>query len=352
VPATRRHRAPALVRALVVALVVGALVAGAGPTAAAAGDGDVSWGVRTADDALGSGRENYEYAIDPGGAVQDAMVVTNHADAPIELDVYAADAFTTDSGELGALTRDDESTGVGAWLAPDTDHVSVAAGASVEVRFTVDVPAGATPGDRAGAILTSLTTAGQQGVDVERRLGIRVHLRVGGDVAPRLVVENLRVAYAGTPNPFGTGEATLSYTVRNVGNIRLGAGQVASVSGPFGWFGVRAGGLADVPELLPGESWDVTVPIARAVPAFRLQARVTLDPIRPDESIPALGPVEGTAAAWAVPWSPLALVVLVAVGIWAALALRRRGRARRAAAQEARVREAVRQALRARGVDA
>ncbi len=53
-------------------------------------------------------------------------------------------------------------------------HVSVPAGQTVEVPFTVDVPADADTGDYAGGVVTSLTVADQSAnVNVDRRLGIR-----------------------------------------------------------------------------------------------------------------------------------------------------------------------------------
>ena len=85
----------------------------------------------------------------------------------------------------------------------------------------------------------------------ERRQ-IQVRLRVGGPLKPSLAVEHLRIDYAGTPNPFAKGDATVSYTIRNTGNATLAARQTLSVSGPFGRWAVAAPRIADSPALLPG----------------------------------------------------------------------------------------------------
>src|SRR5690606_13408426 len=108
---------------------------------------------------------------------------------PLALDVYAADGYTTTAGRLDALTRDTASSAVGTWLEPGVGRLRLAPGESETVPFTIRVPDDATPGDHAGAVLTSRTvTAQDSGLDYEARSGIRVHLRVAGDLAPRLTV--------------------------------------------------------------------------------------------------------------------------------------------------------------------
>jgi hypothetical protein len=342
----RTTRADVLLRAALLALsLLAALVVWpAGPAAAAPAD-EVTWGVRTAADDQGADRRNFGYEIDPGQALRDAIVVTNHGDAPIELDLYAADAYTNENGQLDLVTRDEESTTVGAWVQLDTDHVQLPPDGSVEVPFTVTVPENATPGDHAGGIVTSLSTPVEEnGITVDRRLGIRVALRVGGELTPRLTVEDLRVDAAGTANPFGTVGATVHYTVRNTGNARLSAGQAVSLAGPFGM--LRADAAVDpVPVLLPGETWEVTVPVGGVAPSVRVTAEVVLQPALVDESGtggPVLPTVEASAATWAVPWTLLVLVVLLVAA--AVLAVRRRRR--RGRREAARVAEAVAQALR------
>lgn len=344
-----RHRTLALAAAGV-ALVL-ALAGAAAPAAADTADGpEVTWGVRPAPGPDGEPRENYVYAIEPGEEVADAIVVANYDAVPLVLDVYAADAFTTSSGQLDAATRDVTPRGVGAWVLPVADRITVEPGESVEVPFTIAIPENATPGDHAGAILTALTTPQvEDGVSVDRRLGIRMHVRVGGELAPTVLVDDLRVDYAGTLNPFGLGEATISYTVRNVGNTRLTADQSVTASGPFGVFAVEAADLASVPELLPGEEWPVTVRLAEVAPTFVLTADVSLAPELPVETAGATpSTVHASATTAAIPWTLLVLVLLV-VGAIVLVALRaRRRRARDRAREDARVRDAVEQALRER----
>jgi len=338
-------RPATLLRGTLVALLVTLGLLAAGPALAAPGD-EAVWGVMTASTDQGEGRENYSYSVDAGSSLDDAVVIANHGTKAIDLDIYGADAFTTQSGQLDLLKRDEEQTGIGVWVTPETDHVTIKPGESTQVGFSLSVPDNATPGDYAGGIVTSMKLPDQQqGINVDRRLGIRIHLRVNGELAPSVSVENLHVDYSGTINPFAAGTATVTYTVHNTGNTRINGGQDVSVAAPFGLLRSGADDLAAMPELLPGESWDVSAPVS-AFPGFRLTAATILTPHYLDETgtDTTMDAVRATAGVWAVPWALLAVVVVVA-GIVVLLVLRRR---RRTSREDARVKEAVEQALRER----
>lgn len=323
---------------------------------AAAPTDDVTWGVRTATNDQAADREHFRYTVDPGSTVSDELVVTNHGEGTLSLDVYAADGYTTTAGQLDVLTRDQEGSGangtsagktgsvnVGAWLEPGVGQVRLEPGESADVPFTLRVPDDATPGDYAGAILTSRTvTADEAGLDYETRSGIRVYLRVAGDLEPSLTVTGAHVEYHQTLNPFGPGDATVTYTVRNDGNVRLAANQDVTVGGPFGWLAAR--GSADhLPELLPGETWPVSVPVDGVAPLFWMSADVVLVAQLPDVAgaTPGVAPVEARATGWAVPWLQLAIVVLLAAAV-IVVVRRRRARGQR---EDARVQAAVAKAL-------
>jgi hypothetical protein len=295
-------------------------LAGLGGAPAAAAD-EVPWTVATAANDFGSDRSNYSYTVDPGEQVEDGLVVVNHGTTPLDLAVYSADAFTTATGRLDLVAKDAKSTGVGTWVHSGLDHVTVQPGQSADVPFTVAVPAGAASGDHLGGIVTSLRAG-----DVERRVGIRLRVRVGADLTPGLSVENARVQYSGSQ--FGRGDATVSYTIRNTGNAILAARQAVSVSGPFGSW--RAPGrVDDSPQLLPGETWQVSVPVHGVAPAVRLAASVTLTPLLTDAagSTAPLATIEATAHGWAIPWVVLLALVAGCVVVVAFSRRRRRVRA-------------------------
>ncbi len=335
-------------RSILIALL--ALTAVILPTApaAAADAGDVTWTVRTASNDLGADRTNFTYTLDPGGSVTDAVVVANHGSEPVELKIYGTDGFTSDDGQLALRLAGEESTAVGAWLAPASGTVTVAAGATTTVPFTVGIPANATPGDYAGGLVTSLTVPdAASGVNVDRRLAIRVNLRVGGALTPSLAVENMSVSWNGGLNPFSGGDTTVSYTLHNTGNAALSATSSLRVAGAFGILGMDAPVASAVPELLPGENWVVTTTLPAVPPLFALFATAAVSPIVVDASgsTTPMDDVSATGVGAAIPWTLLAVIVLVAVGIF--LLVRSRGKRRIAAKQreDARIDEAIAQAL-------
>lgn len=350
----RRRRTPrprTLAGMALVALLAGVGLVAAGAAPASAADGDVSWAVRTAANNFGSERQNYSYALDPGGSLQDALVVVNHGSAPIDLAVYAADGFTSAAGQLDLAAGDAQPAAIGSWVHASASTVRVPPGESVDVPFTLALPDNAPPGDYLGGIVTSLTSLdATAGFNVDRRLAVRIRLRVGGDLAPGLSVENLTVQYGGTANPLAKGEANVSYTIRNTGNVILSARQDVAISGPFGRLRVQGDAPADSPVLLPGDTWAVSVPIDGVAPALRLSAAVTLTPLLTDAvgTTTALSAVKASAGAWAIPWTLLLLVITLGAGAAAGLVLARRRRAQAKAREDARVESAIEAALRER----
>jgi hypothetical protein len=347
-PALATRTTTVLIRIVAVMLLacLGAIALGTG-SAFAAGS-DVSWTVRTASNNFGADRTSYSYNLKPGGTIKDAMVVTNHGAAALKLGVYASDGYTTESGQFDLLTKDHKSVDIGAWVHANTASVTIAPGFSATLPFTISIPTNATPGDHAGGILTSLVPAvSQDGINVDRRLGIKIKLRVSGALKPGLTVEHLRLNFHGTTNPFGDGNATVSYTIHNTGNALASAQQGVSVSGPFGWLTASASAKDAPPQLLPGESWKMTVPVHGVSPAVRVTAKVSLTPLITDASgsTTSLKAVHASAHAWAIPWTlGLLVAALIAALILAVLYLRAT-RLKRKLREDARVEQAVKQAL-------
>jgi hypothetical protein len=283
-----------------------------------------SWDLATADGPHGTARQNYDYAAAAGDRLDDAMTVVNTGTAPIDLELYAADAFTTASGRLDLRTRTNAPTGVGAWLALERGRISLGAGESAEIPFTITIPRDA-KGDYVGGIVT--TRGPSSGDDAERRAAIRVALHVGGLGRPSLSVEDLSVEYSGGASV--TGDATVTYTVRNSGDTTLAAEQSVAVAGPLGAFSGTADPLDNLPQLLPGETWSVSVPVHDVPAVGPITVTVTVVPLYTDPagSTGPLTAIETPAIGWAIPWLPLLL--LLGLGVLAFVAFWRMSRGRR-----------------------
>jgi hypothetical protein len=146
--------------------------------------------------------------------------------------------------------------------------------------------------------------------NVLHRMGARVYVRVNGPTAPALRVDDLDVVRDG-------GTATITWDVRNTGNLRLTPSATVRITGLFGRT-VRTLPAQQLPELLPGANY-VGASIVAGLPSMEpLTAHlvVTAEGTRTERSKQFAG----------YPWLLLAilLVLLLAVGAW----IRRRRRRR------------------------
>lgn len=324
-------------------------------------DSTLTWSVRPAPTASEPERSNFSYDADPGATVRDSIRVRNYGAEPLPLAIYASDAMTTSSGALDLLPAGEQPTDVGAWTVLDAANIEVPPLGFVDVPFTMVVPVDAESGDHTGGIVTSYRAPGTddegEPVVLDRRLGSRMYVRVGGELRPQLEVSDLMVTWSGTPNPLGTGTLHVGYTVTNTGNVRLGADQVVVVGGRFGLPG-REVTLEPMGELLPSSSLDFSVDVPDVWPTFRTTTRVELDlvPTREGDEFDADTPrAAASVGTWTVPW-PQLVVLLVLVGIPLRVRWTRRRRRRREAVvvQQAVqttviVQEAVQAALAAHG---
>ncbi|MFK4223439.1 hypothetical protein [Streptomyces sp. NPDC019890] len=326
--------------AVLAACLLAVLPAAAGAASAAAtvpatrpgdgGQGRTTFGVQPSAAKKPDARPNFSYGATPGAAVKDHIAVFNYGKEPLTLRVYAGDAFTTADGGFDLFAADHKSTDVGSWVKLGKNLLSVPGRSHVVVPFTLAVPRNVTPGDHTGGIVASLSAvhSDKKGskVAVDQRVGARIYLRVAGELAPRLTVEDLHTTYHGTANPFGTGSATVTYTVRNTGNVRLAARQAVGVRDLFGG-GAKVANPRDITELLPGAAVKITASATGVLPAVRDTTTVRVDPkpVRGDIKHRVLPRVTRTENFWAVPWALLSLL-LVATGALTLLLVRRRRR--------------------------
>ncbi len=327
--ATTRTRVHRLLRGALT-LVVGLVVLGSFVSTASAQEGPIqnpppgsfieSWALAPTglDPSQPSSRPNITASLSPGATQQDSVSLWNYSDVPLTFHVYATDAYNNAAGDFTLLPANIKARDVGSWITLATNQVTVGAKTRVDIPFTMHVPPSASPGDHTAGIVASLPTptndAANHRVIIDRRTGSRVYLRVNGPVNPSLVVEHLSSEYHGSFNPLG-GTLDVTYTLRNPGNVRLGARQLVSAHDIFG----RT--IADhkprvIPELLPGNAITVHEKFTGVPATFRVGADVTITPLVPpgvDEKPPAA--VTAGTGSWAIPWTVL-LFLALALLLW------------------------------------
>lgn len=286
------------------------------------GQDQLTWSVQPADTEHGTQRANYAYALEPGAELTDAMVVTNASSRELTLAVYAADGYTTPSGHLDLQPADTPATGLGSWVTPEVDEVTLDPGESQEIPFTLAVPEDASPGDHPGGIVTSYVTGEDSGtVRLDRRLGSRIHVRVAGEQEVSLTVSDLQVDQPFGANPVAPVTTTVRYTLTNTGNVRTLGHERLTVAGPGGLLAVQPTGVA-IDEIMPGSSIDREIEVDGTWPLGRVSAQLE---ITPEAVAGTIAPaVDSEATTWAVPWVWIGvLVLLIALSVW--LGMRRAG---------------------------
>ncbi|MFD6094020.1 WxL protein peptidoglycan domain-containing protein [Oerskovia sp. NPDC060338] len=285
--------------------------------------GEVRFSVTTATSDGPDKRRIFDFVAEPGEQIQDQVAVSNHGAGPVTFTMVANDGLFTPMGKFDIRTSDQEPQDSGGWFEVQPT-VDVPAGETVVVPFTITVPENATPGDHPAGIvatITSASTAAGPGVGVESRVGVRVNLRVPGEVTPSLALTDVRATYEPSWNPFSPGSVRVAYGVTNDGNLRVGADQQAHVTGPFGIGDTTIDrGTEDVEELIPGTSRSTAFAVAGIWPVGPVTTEITVTPVpvgtggAVDVPVEApLEPVTVTVTTWAIPWVQILLLAAAAV---------------------------------------
>jgi hypothetical protein len=263
------------------------------------------------------------YDLAPGATQRDSVTLWNYSNVPLQFQVYGTDAFNNAKGAFDLLPAAKPPTDAGAWITVTYTNVTLNPRAKVDIPFTVAVPPTARPGDHAAAILAAnqVQGAGPDGkvVNIDRRTGSRMYVRVKGPIQPALTVENVRTVYHSGLSPLGGFDVT--YTVRNAGNVRLAAHRRVQAKGPFG-LATTTHTPPDVPELLPGNAVTYREHFSGVPDLIRACGQIRLEPFSSATDIKA-PTVSRTGSTWAMPWSIIALLVILFLARRAYLAIRR-----------------------------
>jgi hypothetical protein len=272
------------------------------------------------------GRSRFSYEVAPGQQVTDNYSVTNTGTTAQVMRVFSTDAFNTEDGSYGLLDTDAEAVDAGAWVTFENGakfvDVPVAPGESKLVTFTLTVPADASPGDHAAGIVISVTSPQGQ-ILVDRRVATRLYVRVPGALQAALTVGSISSSYTATINPLD-GTTDVTFTVRNSGNVALGANMVVGVRT---YLGIGAAPIVreQLSEMLPRSTRVITMTVPGVAQLGYLNPYVSLAPtIAENTTSPgALNVVDRDTVTVATPWW-LIILLVVGGGIYLFLRIRRR----------------------------
>jgi hypothetical protein len=284
------------------------------------GAAEIEWSVGPASMDGPDQRISLRHTVEPGARVEDAIAVTNLSEAA------SAFTVTTGSGMVGQEGVFDigepGAEGPGRWIAVgglDGDEVTLDAGETRILPVAISVPINATPGDQPAGIAVGVSQG--EGLTVTHRIGVRVHLRVAGEVTPGLTARIVKASFTPSWIPFAPGTATIEYEIANVGNVRLGATVAALAAGPLGLGKAHADG-EPLTELLPGEKATREMAL-RAVPIVRLNGTLAVTPVAVgNDGVRPPGPVTVALSVSALSATGIALVIVLLAA--AAITLSRR----------------------------
>lgn len=267
------------------------------------------------------GRPYLQYLATPGATVRDSVAVVNLGDKPLTLRVYASDAEQGDDGTFGLAAADAKPVDTGSWFKidlPGSGKIKVPARKGrvygrVLVPFEVSVPADAQPGDHVAGVLASLETVGKNAdgnkLRFDQRIGLRAYFRIAGPINPKVTVEDVSTTYGWSPSVKGRDNVTVSYKVRNTGNVRMNATQLIALDRRF--HEEMFGRPKPIEDLLPGSAVTVTQTMPTRFSALNVDALVSVFPTPVDpELLGASTFVQGKSSAMAWQW-PVALLVAI-----------------------------------------
>jgi hypothetical protein len=278
-------------------------------------------------------RPNLTYDSDPGAVINDTVTLLNYGNVQLTFRVYGTDAFNNDAGEFDLLPGNEVPVDAGSWVKVTQENITVPPGKQATIPITITIPADAAPGDHVGAILASNVTQGNddsgQVVNLDRRTGTRMYLRLSGELTPQLAVANVETTYHHALNSLA-GSADVTFRVENRGNVRLTANATVTVAGPFG-LGESNIALPPIPEILPGQHVDLSATL-EDVPALMIDSttvHLTPTDAAAESDVKA---TTGTDVTFAPPIAILMVLLILTFGLLARRAYKRRRVAEQAAA--------------------
>lgn len=295
-------------------LVVSALLALLPLSAHADSAAPITWSATPSDQDGPDGRVSLRHEVDPGGLVTDFIAITNESAVPATFSVLPGDGVIGTGGAFDVQT--DELSAAGGWVSLvgiDDDELALAAGETRVLPVTITVPADAAPGDHPAGIVVGLTSS-EAGITVTHRVGVRLHLRVSGEVSTALTVEVTDSHYESSLNPFRPGVMRVTYEVTNTGNTRLAAATSVNAVGMFDLFPVALPAVEPV-ELLPATSSTHTVEF-EAWPTVRISGAVEANPrVVGEDEVTLPAPAVAEFEATAVPWTIIVVAGVVLLGL-------------------------------------
>ena len=162
----------------------------------------------------------FVYEAKPNVVKTDAVKIINNSDTQKTIKVYAVDSQHSSDGAFACAQAVEAKKDVGSWIQLDKNEITVDAGKTEEIPFTVTVPANAETGEHNGCIAIEDVRAPKQqmenGIVLSFRSALRVAITVPGKIEANLDFTNLLVNQQ-------KDKIVVSPVLKNTGNVSVDA---------------------------------------------------------------------------------------------------------------------------------
>jgi hypothetical protein len=188
----------------------------------------------------------FMYNLDLGKVKRDGIRVLNNRSETVVVKLYAVDATTTTDGSFALVAENDPKNDVGSWVKLAADEIELPPNSEKTVPFEIAIPDNADVGDHMGGIVmeeleSEPDQAGQMGVKIITRVGVRIYQTVPGEVKKDFDITR----FDWRPEPSGIknfikdlldiNKRTVFFTgVKNKGNVRISPKVTIDIKNIFG----------------------------------------------------------------------------------------------------------------------
>lgn len=162
----------------------------------------------------------FVYEAKPSTVKKDAVKIINNTGEQRTIKVYGVDSQHSSDGAFACAQAVEEKKDVGAWLRLDKNEITLGAGKTEEIPFTVTVPANAETGEHNGCIAIEDVKAPKQqmnnGIVLSFRSALRVAVTVPGKIEANLDFINLFINQQ-------KDKIVVSPVLKNTGNVSVDA---------------------------------------------------------------------------------------------------------------------------------
>lgn len=175
----------------------------------------------------------FEQTVNPGDQFSTSIQVTNPGTVARQFTVGVEDiSGMQGSGEPIFTTSSVPVYGVSSWVVLGSTSITLPAGGSVVVPFTITVPKNAGPGGHYGAIFISAgaTRPSSNGSGLGYEVGALIELRIAGDATEQAEIKE----FATDKSIYQSPSVTFTASVSNEGNVLLQPRGPIDVTNMFG----------------------------------------------------------------------------------------------------------------------